>query len=383
MMHISPFLHIVSLILWPSLALYVLSLFILSHGLKRVSSIVKNLDQPFVSVIVPARNEEKNIEPCLRHLIDQSYPESRYEIIIVNDHSDDRTCEIIAGFASSRIVLLHSDAREGVSPKKAALHTGIMASRGEIILTTDADCSVPHRWIETLVNRFDAETAVVASWLVVKATKTLISKVEALDSFGYVLVGAATFGLGKPFLANGANLAYRKKVYLEVNGFDDIGQFGSGDDDLLLQKISRQTSWKCVFVDSIDACVTTGSNASWRGFWQQRLRWASKVAAYPRIIVLGEICIYLFYALLFFSMLAALFFAPVLFIAPAIKFGVDFLFLKKSAKRLGIRTNLAHFLLAEIIQMLYILAVGVAANWGRYRWKGRSYVRGRISMEVD
>jgi cellulose synthase/poly-beta-1,6-N-acetylglucosamine synthase-like glycosyltransferase len=218
---------------------------------------------------------------------------------------------------------------------------------------------------------------------VVKATTTLISKVEALDSFGYVLVGAAAFGLGKPFLANGANLAYRKKVYFEVNGFENIGQFGSGDDDLLLQKISRQTSWKCGFLDSIDTCVITGANSSWRGFWQQRLRWASKAAAYPRIIMLAEIWIYLFYTLLFFSLIAAPLFSSILFIAPVIKFGADFLFLKKPAERLGIRTNIVHFLLAEIIQVLYILAVGVAANWGRYRWKGRSYVRGRISMEVD
>jgi len=382
-MHISPFLHIVSLILWPSLGLYVLSLFILSRGLKRSSSTVNNLDQPFVSVIVPARNEEKNIETCLRHLMDQSYPESRYEIIIVDDHSDDLTCDIVERQASSRVVLLHSNGTEGVSPKKAALHAGIMACRGEIILTTDADCRVPHRWIETMVSRFDAETAVVASWLVVKATTTLISKVEALDSFGYVLVGAAAFGLGKPFLANGANLAYRKKVYLQVNGFEDIGQYGSGDDDLLLQKISRQTSWKCTFVDTMDACVVTGANSSWRGFWQQRLRWASKAAVYPRIIIFVEIWIYLFYALLFFSLFAAPFFAPILFMAPMIKFFMDFLFLKRSAERLGIRTNIFHFLLAEAVQMLYILAVGVAANWGRYRWKGRSYVRGRISMEVD
>jgi poly-beta-1,6-N-acetyl-D-glucosamine synthase len=383
MMHNSALLHIASLLLWPSLALYVLSLFFLSYGLKRSLSTVKNLDQPFVSVIVPARNEEKNIETCLRHLTDQSYPESRYEIIIVNDHSDDRTGEIAAMYVSSRIKLLHSNGREGVSPKKAALHAGIMACGGEIILTTDADCCVPHRWIETMVSRFDAETAVVASWLVVKQNQTVISKVEALDSFGFVLVGAAAFGLGKPFLANGANLAYRKSVYLEVNGFDDIGHFGSGDDDLLLQKISRQTSWKCVFADSIDACVMTGANTTWRGFWQQRLRWASKAAAYPWIIVLAEIWIYLFFALLLFSLLATPLFGSILFMAPVIKFSADFFFLKRPAERLTIRTSFVHFLLAETIQMLYILAVGIAANWGGYRWKGRSYVRGRISSAED
>lgn len=382
-MHPNALLHIVSLLLWPSLGLYVLSLFILSRGLKRASSVVNNDDQPFVSIVVPARNEEANIETCLRHLMQQSYPENCYEVIIVNDHSEDRTCDIVTRFASNRIVLLHSNGREGVSPKKAALHTGIMACRGEIIFTTDADCRVPYRWIETMVSRFDADTAVVASWLVVKETTTLISKVEALDSFGFVLVGAAAFGLDKPFLANGANLAYRKQVYLEVNGFDDIGQFGSGDDDLLLQKIIRQTSWKCVFADSVDACVITGANTTLRGFWQQRLRWASKAAAYPRIIVLAEIWIYLFFVLLFFSLLIAPFLAPALFAAPLIKFSADFLFLNKSAKRLGIRTNFTHFLLAEIIQVLYILTVGVAANWGRYRWKERTYVRGRIKVKAD
>lgn len=364
-------------ILWLCAAVYVLALLRLAQGLRRLTPPKPASAYPFVSVIVPARNEEQNIEACLQRLTTQSYPQERYEIIVVDDGSTDRTAELIARFPS--VQLLTSAGAEALAPKKAALHTGIVAARGEIILTTDADCLVPFRWIETMAGAFEPDVAAAASWLTVDRRPHLLGRIEQLDSFGLVLLGAAAFGLGRPFLANGANLGYRKSVYMEIGGFESIGRFASGDDDLLLQKIARQTSWRCLFVDG-DEPVITHANAAWRGFWQQRLRWASKAAAYPKAAVLAEAGLYLFFVMLLVSLIAAPLLSPWLILPFWAKATADFLFLRRHAVRMSIAVDLPTFLSAELIQLIYILGVGLWANLGRYQWKGRSYRRGRMDV---
>ena len=361
--------------LWILTAFYVAILRCLARGLRRLTPSQPTTAGPFVSVIVPARNEENNIEACLQRLTTQSYPQERYEIIVVDDESTDRTAELVARFSSVR--LLPSVGAEALAPKKAALHTGITAARGEIILTTDADCLAPYCWIETMVGAFERDVAAAASWLIVSRRPNLLGRIEQLDAFGLVLFGAAAFGIGRPFLANGANLAYRKSVYLEIGGFEDIGRFASGDDDLLLQKIARHASWRILFVDA-DEPVMTNANATWRGFWQQRLRWASKAAAYPKAAVSAEVGLYLFYVLLLLSLIAAPFLSLLLLLPFLVKAAADFLFLRRHAVRMSIALDPLIFLLAELVQLLYILVVGLWANVGCYQWKGRNYRQGRM-----
>ncbi|MDZ7370074.1 MAG: glycosyltransferase [candidate division KSB1 bacterium] len=351
---------------------YVTALIILRSGLKRIRPVPKSERRIRVSVVIAARNEEAVIADCLTALAKQTYPQELTEILVVDDHSTDATAEIASGFAG--VAVLKSQPTPGVAPKKAALQTGIKAAKGEIILTTDADCIAPPRWIESMAAAFDEDVDLVASWLTVRDDGRLLSRIERLDSFAYVLIGAALFGLNRPTLANSANMAFRRCAFFEAGGYADIGAFGSGDDDLLVQKMASRSRRQCRFVDG--EIVTTASNPRWRNFFAQRLRWASKTDAYPAALMTAEVIIYFYFFLLFISWLAAPA-APFLLVFTAVKFAADFLFLRR-IKLPGFAIPLHVFLLAEIIQVLYILAVGLWANLGVYEWKGRTYRRGRL-----
>ena len=363
-------------LLWCATFVYIGFIVCLWIGIRRLSPPLPTSWEPFVSVVIPARNEEKNISKILQDLLSQTYNRENYEIIVIDDFSQDRTVEMVQTFADFGVRLLHLERLGGLSPKKAALHQAIVASRGELILTTDADCRVPATWISTLVNAFDKDTAVAASWVKVETNHTLLSKIETLDSMAFVLIGAASFGLKLPFLANGANFAYRREVYFQVNGFDGNYHLGSGDDDLFLQKIYATKKWQAVFADSPHSVVKTHANTSLRGFLEQRYRWASKTSAYPRNIQALEVFLY-FYFLLLLGSIYLTFTLSFLFALPLLTKGlVDYAFVKSNAKQLK-SVPLFYFILGEGLQLFYTIVVGIWGMFGTYTWKGRKYSRGK------
>ncbi len=361
---------------------YLLFLIISAFGLSRLKS-VDEAERPFVSIIIAARNEEKNISACLEHALAQSFDSKKFEIIVIDDHSDDDTFVLCQSFAdkNERIKLLSLGDYNGVSPKKAALQMGINASRGDIILTTDADCRVSPAWVETMIGHFDAETGAVASWLLVEENGQMLGKLESLDSLALVSIGAAGFGLGRPFVANGANFGYRKQVYQELNGFDGLANYVSGDDDLFLHKIVKAGKWRCRFVADPAAVVSTKANKTLKSFFAQRIRWASKGGVYPAWLVLLETLIYLFYASMLFSLGVFVFsgLTKWWFVAPfLVKLAADGLFLSRGARRVGRSFKFRHLFLAEWLQIAYVLIAGLWGLLGNYTWKGRSYTRGKV-----
>jgi len=362
---------------------YILFLVVISYGLSRLKKEAASNGTPFVSVIVAARNEEKNIARCLDHLLQQSYTKDGYEIIVIDDHSEDATLRLCQEYerVNEHIHLYSLGDYDGVSPKKAALQMGIRAARGEIIFTTDADCRVQPDWIKLMVSHFDEHTGAVASWLIVEPNGRLMSRLEVLDSAALVLVGAAGFGLGHPFVANGANFGYRKQVYQELNGFDGVENYVSGDDDLFLHKIVKAKKWTCRFVNDQNASVYTSANESLGGFFAQRFRWASKGGIYPAWLVFLELLIYLYYATLAASLVGLFFsgFSNLFLAAPfLVKFTADLFFFKKNKSRIDVTFKTVHLFFAEWLQIVYILIVGVWGLLGSYTWKGRTYTRGKI-----
>jgi cellulose synthase/poly-beta-1,6-N-acetylglucosamine synthase-like glycosyltransferase len=355
--------------------LYGLFIFWLGLGLNRNRRRSYSSDQPFVSVIIPARNEEANIGQCLADLSEQSYPADRYEIVVVDDDSQDRTAEIVQTFARVRYFVLDR-LPEGWSPKKAALTFAIQHSQGAIILTTDADSRLPQHWIESMVSHFDAGVAAVASWVLLADSKRLLTRLERLDMLALQTVGAAAMGHGAPFLANGANWGYRRTDFEAVKGFDGHETMASGDDDLLLQKIHRHGSRRCVFADQKQSCVITAPCSSWREFFMQRLRWASKTSLYPLSVRLLELFIFLyFFSLLLLPLLLRD--RPYWGLFLLCKFICDLVLMRRTASALSVRVRWYDVLLAGWWQIAYITVVALAAWRGRFVWKGREYVQGR------
>lgn len=364
-----------------STIVYLFFLIWIAAGLRRLKIKENQFVFPRVSVIIAARNEEKNINACLTALLQQNYPSELYEIIVVDDHSEDKTAEICQSFSQDRITLLSLGDVAGVSPKKAALHHGIQKSKGEIILVTDADCRVSPTWISTMVKYFDADTAAVASWLYVEENGSLLSKIESLDSLSLSYVGAAGFGWKKPFIANGANFAYRREVYDELNGFDGVAQFVSGDDDLLLQKIHATQRWRCAFAPQRHSVVRTDANPSLRSFFAQRFRWASKSSIHPWWLVALEVFVYFYllsFPILFLSVLLKG--SPVFYLIPfVLKFIIDLIFMTYATPHVKKKANPIILLLTEWLQIVYVILAGLVGLLGNYTWKGRHYKRGRVN----
>ena len=342
----------------------------------------KNVTESTVTIIIVFRNEEESLLKLLVSLDKLEHSKSMLELIFINDNSTDKSVEIIRNnisFSNYKIIdLTKSSATR--SFKKRAIEQAVKIATGEIIFITDADCVVPPKWIHSTLKCFDDDVALVTGPVTFMEASTFFQKFQKLEYAGLNLVGAGLIGIGKPKLASAANLAFRKKVFEQINGYEGIDQFSSGDDELLMQKIQDQTYFRIRYCFSSDTVVETKGNTTIREFANQRQRWASKSLYYrDKIFVLELILITLFYLSLPLSLLLGLVinkgFLIVFVISILLKVipeylvliqGVDFLF-KKSLLRI--------FPIAQIIQIPYIIISSILGVKGNFYWKGRKLKR--------
>ena len=247
-----------------------------------------NLDtQPLVSVIVSARNEEFNISQLVSALNQQSYPHHLYEILIANDRSTDGTAQVLKELEyqqSNLTVVTISETPLGWAPKKWALHQLVDKSRGEILLQTDADCIPVSSWIETFIKEFsDESVGFVSGPAPMTNCNGFVDDVFEMDSLAQDAFSAGALSHGLALSCTGRNIAFRKIVYDEVKGYEEIQHFKSGDDDLLLQKIASQTKWDIKFSLNKDSIVGSAPTSSLIQFIRQRLRFASKGLSYYKM----------------------------------------------------------------------------------------------------
>ncbi len=328
-----------------------------------------------LSVIIPARNEEENIGRLLKALETQAYPKNLFEIIVVDDHSTDRTAEVVRQFPGVRLLQLKNEERN--SYKKKAIEEGIAAAKNSFIITSDADCIPSSSWLEIMAafteNQDLVFIAAPVSYSLQK--KNLLTIFEALDFL--VLQGLGAVSVHKKFFAmcNGANLGYEKKVFNEVGGFTSIDKVASGDDMLLMEKILKQYPKKVDWLKSKTAIVETRSAISWKEFFNQRLRWASKAGNYKNInILLVELLVYLF-NLSFLALLIAsawdlkfLFWFLGLWVAKTI---IELPFAFSVATWFDRRSLLKWFFFFQPLHIAYTIYVGLFAQFVKYEWKGR------------
>ncbi len=352
---------------------YSAALLAILAGLKRLR-LSSTGHEPFVSVIVAARNEEDHIGALLTALTHQNYPRRNYEIIIVDDQSEDRTAQIVHAFDDERIRLVETTNRKRVfSPKKNAINLGIQQARGEILLLTDADCAPPPGWINGLVRLFTPDVGMVIGFspCELPALTSPFAYLLALESLSLAAVAAGTTGWGHPATCNGRNLAYRKKVYEQVGGFKKIQHFISGDDDMML-KLVQATDWKIQYAYQADLIVPTHVVKSAQQFAHQRLRHASKGFHYNLAKVIGLLLVYFYNLMLFLSLPMALFqqlswWVPIIFIG--LKAFFEFLLLLQFASTMQRRSYLWIFPLAEIVHIPYVVLFGALGPFKKFKWK--------------
>lgn len=341
-----------------------------------------------VSVIVAARNEEKNIGNLLSDLVHQTYPSSLYEVIIANDGSEDRTDQVIDEFASRfdfiKQIQVVPDIGHRLTAKKNALNQGIQQSIGELILTTDADCRVKPTWIETMVSYFLDDVGLVVGFSQLGPCEfgySLFERLQAVDFLALMAAAQGSLNLNLPLAASGQNLAYRREAFKAVGGFEQIKHRVSGDDVLLLQLIKKNTAWKIRFAPSGGGFNWTQPEKQLRSFVNQRKRWASNGAYQIRlnkgfflfIIITFLVNVLLFigspiYYIIYHSLTLPL----VCFMA---KFLIEFLILLKGGLVYRRKDLVRYFPIWAVCQLPYVVFIGFLGTVGRFIWKDRKHVQ--------
>ncbi len=337
-----------------------------------------------VSIIVPARNEAENITACLLALSKLNYPKELFEVIVMDDHSEDNTFDLALNFAKKhlnfRALKLENNLPNDISDsyKKMAIEAAISISTGELIVTTDADCIPQPDWLMLLVSFYEkCEWQFIAAPVNFHKEESLLEKFQSLDFLGMMGATAAGLHLNWTYMCNGANLAYSKNAFNEVGGFRGIDHIASGDDMLLMQKMAAHFPDRIGFLKNKNAAVFTNAKPDIKSFFSQRMRWATKTSshlAWKTTLILTIAFLHCC------SILLALLSTPIWGVSSLALFSIllflksltDYFFLKEMARYFGRSDLMKSYWSSQAIHILYIILVGSWSNVKKqYPWKGR------------
>lgn len=255
-----------------------------SIGFNRIKTTISGNQTPNYkfSVLVPFRNEAENLPNLLDSFLHLDYPIPFFEIILINDNSNDNSKHIILEFCKQHEALnlkLIENIRSSNSPKKDALTIAVQKSSYDWIVTTDADCIVPKNWLRSF-DAFIQETnpKMICGPVSYTSNHSFFENFQLLDFSGLMATTIGAFGIKKSIMCNGANLCYSKETFNAVNGYTGNNHLASGDDVFLLEKIKNAFSGDVHFLKSRDALVKTNPTSTLKALIFQRVRWASKTS---------------------------------------------------------------------------------------------------------
>jgi biofilm PGA synthesis N-glycosyltransferase PgaC len=337
------------------------------------------------SILVPFRNEAAAIPALLKSIAKLQYSNDKYELIFINDDSDDESVVLLNEFIKKRSVdstqsniRIINNSRKTDSPKKDAINTAIHQATFDWIITTDADCIVPEKWLQIL-DRFieEKQPQLIVAPVTYNSTNRFLEQFQLLDFLSLQGSTIGGFGIQKPFLCNGANLCYSKQTFFDVNGFEGNTNIASGDDIFLLEKIVAKYPNKVHYLKSNEAIVITKPQPTCKQLLDQRVRWAAKSTAYKNwfsklvsivVLLMNMLLIVLFFSSLF-SYTSWSFFILIF----GIKFTVDILLLFKTTSFFKQQKVLVYYVLSSLLYPVFIMFVVIASLSSGYSWKGRQF----------
>ena len=341
-----------------------------------------------VTVIVPARNEEKHIRTCLDAILAQDYPPELLEIIVVNDHSTDGTAarveQLMAGRQQDqpiiRLIHLADHLEQGIqlnAYKKKAIETAVRLAKGTFIITTDADCIMEPGWVRSLTGFHEAHhLKFIAAPVSFYQEDCFFKAFQSLDFLSMQGITGATTCLHCGTMCNGANLAYEKQAFLDVGAYQGVDCIASGDDMLLMYKMYKAFPDGIGFIKHPQAIVRTLPAEGLKDFLQQRIRWASKADKYDDKRITAVLAfVYLFNLLLLVLFVAGFFSPPFWWLCLGVllyKTLIELFFLFPVARFFRKSKLLWLFFPAQFLHIPYIVVAGWLGKFGRYQWKGRS-----------
>jgi len=352
------------------LLVYALFIIFIVSGLfkHKVTKIVSSENLPLVSVVVAARNEEKGLPNLIHDLINQEYPLGKLEIIFINDRSTDLTENILEEASENYSFIKNikiENKSEEITPKKYALTKGIELAKGEVIISTDADCRVGKLWVSSMSYDVIKNNSISIGFSSIKA-KTFFDQYQKIDFLGIITANAGAGGWNMYWSGTGQNLAYYKSDFLEINGFEPVKEKISGDDMYLVQSISKIKNGS-INIDP-NSFVKTEPMKTVKDFLNQRTRWSSNA----KLNVKKSPYFFLFLAtsllinvIIFFSFLFSINWFSIFFI----KFIFDGLVIFLGSKLFNSNISFKPFLVWAFLQPLYIPFIGFMGLREKFTWK--------------
>ena len=345
--------------------------------LKRHVPANTNQPDPFISIIVSARNEAKNIERCLEQFSKQSYPYQYFEVILIDDDSEDNTFTVAKHYLQGSRLQYQLVKQDDHFGKKHNIARGISMAKGSIIITSDADVVFRYStWLAVIANYFKCYSPNMLVMPVDFASDNkLLSVFQIVENMALVAITAGYTGIQKPFMCNGANLAFKKSAYDGVNGYTSHAHLSSGEDVFLLEDLKKVSPTGIHYFFSRELIAKTIPQTGLGSFINQRIRWASKTKHNSSALNLFSATIVMLSNLLFLALLVAILkkslIIPYLSIFAAAKFVFDFLLLFLASDFLGRVKYIWWLLPFECIYWIYAFVVGVASFFMKPTWKGK------------
>ncbi len=362
-------------VLYLIIFIYCLAIIALIYGFMKVNSFdyVGLKPKTKFSIVVPFRNEAENLPILLDSFSNLNYPEDLFEIILVDDFSSEEYRVQTFKFKVSVI----KNVRVSNSPKKDAISTAIHAAENDWIITTDADCVVNEKWLLTLDNYIQLhDVSMIAGAVSYESKNSFLHYFQQLDLASLQGATMGSFGFGKGFMCNGANFAYCKSFFLEINGFGGNDGIASGDDVFLLQKAIARFPEKVHYLKSENNIVVTKPLDDWKSLFYQRVRWASKTASYQirfgkglgLVVFVGNLA----WVLGVVSwVLGFIPFQDILLLI-LLKFIVDAVLIYKANLFLS-KTKIRFLFSGSLLYPFFSSSVALYSLFGKYEWKGRRF----------
>jgi len=339
-------------------------------------------DYPFITVLIPVRNEVTNLPGLIQCLENQTYPTDNFEVVFIDDNSDDGTYEHLMSFSKTstvniRVYKLEADDNDKISHKKASISYGVTKSSGEFIVLTDGDVYFGRYWIKSFADIFQRTGSKFISGPVVMDSQSFTDDIQSLEFSSLIGAGAAAIYYNNPVLCNGANLAFKRETFIEVNGYEGYNRIISGDDEFLMYKVSKLYPSKVFFLKSEKAIVHIQPESGIKEFYHQRRRWSGKWSKHPnplsKVLALYVFIINLSFLLLFILGIIKLLPAYTVILLWTIKLILEFVYFKQMYLFFIKKLKILPFLISAFAYPVYAVTFGILSNMGGYKWKGRYY----------
>lgn len=333
-----------------------------------------------LGVIVVVRNEEGQL-PRLLHSLNQQL-DLNFTLYLVDDNSTDRSRSLVEAYRDTAKFEIKTLKLPPLitSPKKTAIEKVVQEAGENYFLVTDGDCQPRRGWV-ALHRKLAEKRGVhfISGPVLYSPLKSFFHRLQHLEFLALIGTGGVSLARRQAGMCNAANMSFSRETFLAVGGYQGNRTVASGDDEFLLGKIISWNRNAALFLKSRGGAVETPPAAGWLKFYHQRKRWAGKWRYHSLTVRLKAIGVALFYLGLLLSTILG---SPLLVgLAWLIKAIADWYYLRSVANSLGQPLKLVPFITLLLVYPLYVLFFAVAANWGSYTWKGRTYRQAKFSPD--